>query len=81
MKFALPPTDAPMFDLACEGDCDSTSDCASVRQFEVGEDIQLRLGNDDSVVIAEVLSKVFKDDEGNYIEQTVSRLTDILSLS
>lgn len=67
-----------MFDLVCEGDCNSR--CAGIDQFEVGEDIQLRLGNNNSVVNAEVLSKVFQDNEGNYIEQTVSYKMDILSL-
>lgn len=71
LKYALPPHDAPMYDLACSGDCNSK--CASIEQFEVGEDIQLRLGrSDENVVTAEVLGKVFKDSEGNYIEQTVS---------
>lgn len=69
LKFVLPPNDTPMFDLVCEGDCNSR--CAGIDQFEVGEDIQLRLGNNNSVVNAEVLSKVFQDNEGNYIEQTL----------
>lgn len=71
LKFALPPNDTHVFDLTCSGGCNS--DCAKVDQFEIGEDIRLRLGRDDNVVTAEVLSKVFQDKEGNYIEQTVSR--------
>ena len=62
----------PVFDLACADDCNSNSSCASMESFEVGEDIRLRSGSDEDVVVAEVLSKVFTDDEGNYIEQTVS---------
>jgi sodium/hydrogen exchanger-like protein 6/7 len=42
-----------------------------MESFEVGEDIRLRSGSDEDVVVAEVLSKVFTDDEGNYIEQTL----------
>ena len=61
--------DTHVFDLACAGDCNSS--CANTRQFEVGEDIRLRSWNDE-LMNAEVLSKVFKDKEGNYIEQTVS---------
>ena len=60
--------------------------------FEIGEDIQLRSNGgdrgcsdddqqEDNVVIAEVISKVFKDDEGNYIEQTVSFNTFILCMT
>ena len=54
-----------------------------VSAFQIGEDIQLRSAggehcknsiNDENVVIAEVLGKVFKDRNGNYIEQTVSNL-------
>lgn len=69
LNYAYPPNDTHVFDLACAGDCNSS--CANTRQFEVGEDIRLRSWNDE-LMNAEVLSKVFKDKEGNYIEQTVS---------
>ena len=36
----------------------------------MGEDLQLHSGDD--VFTAEILGKVFQDEEGNYIEQTVS---------
>ena len=86
LNYTFPPSDTLLFDLACpQYQCDgvSASRCADVSAFQIGEDIQLRSaggeqcgakGGDENVVIAEVLGKVFKDRNGNYIEQTVSIL-------
>lgn len=76
LNYAIPSGGPPnVYNLACEGECNSS--CASMDSFEVGEDIRLRSGGDDDVVLAEVISKVFTDNEGNYIEQTVSVLADV----
>ena len=86
LNYGFPPSKSLTFDLACpQHDCsgERSSSCADVSAFQIGEDIQLRSGggtqcrggsNDENVVIAEVLGKVFKDSNGNYIEQTVSIL-------
>ena len=85
LNFAFPPSKSLLYDLACpEYECDgvTSSRCADVSAFQIGEDIQLRSTggrqcrggvSDENVVIAEVLGKVFKDRNGNYIEQTVSQ--------
>lgn len=85
LNFAFPPSKSLLYDLACpEYECDgvTSSRCADVSAFQIGEDIQLRSAggqqcrrgvSDENVVIAEVLGKVFKDRNGNYIEQTVSQ--------
>ena len=70
LNYAYPAVNTPIYDLACKDVCNSS--CANKTSFEVGEDIQLRSGGDENVVVAEVLSKVFRNNEGNYIEQTVS---------
>ena len=83
LNFAFPPSESLLYDLACpQYECDGVtpSSCADVSSFQIGEDIQLRSAggdrckngiDDENVVIAEVLGKVFKDRNGNYIEQTV----------
>ena len=83
LNFAFPPSESLLYDLACpQYECDGVtpSSCADVSSFQIGEDIQLRSAGGDrckngiegeNVVIAEVLGKVFKDRNGNYIEQTV----------
>ena len=87
LNYAFPPGNSPLFDLACsEYECGESvsGSCADVSSFQIGEDIQLRsmganrCGKDENVVIAEVLGKVFKDKEGNYIEQTVSSVNKCL---
>ena len=70
LNYAYPAANTPIYDVACKDVCNSS--CANKTSFEVGEDIQLRSGGDENVVVAEVLSKVFRNSEGNYIEQTVS---------
>jgi sodium/hydrogen exchanger-like protein 6/7 len=83
LNFAFPPSQSLLYDLACpQYGCDGVtpSSCVDVSDFQIGEDIQLRsaggdhckngIGNE-NVVIAEVLGKVFKDRNGNYIEQTL----------
>ena len=83
LNFAFPPSQSLLYDLACpQYGCDGVtpSSCVDVSDFQIGEDIQLRSAGgdhckngigDENVVIAEVLGKVFKDRNGNYIEQTV----------
>ena len=81
LKYALPPGTPPLFDLACsEREChEERGYCNDVSSFQIGEDIRLRsMGasrceGDENVVLAEVLGKVFQDENGNYIEQTVSQ--------
>lgn len=83
LKYALPPSKAPLFDLACaERECNENRGfCDDISSFQIGEDIQLRASGaarcegDENIVLAEVLGKVFKDENGNYIEQTVSVCT------
>ena len=71
LKYALKPNEAAEYYLVCEGGCESQ--CSKEDRFEVGKDIHLISPRGDAF-IAEILGRSFQDQNGNYIEQTVSEV-------